>query len=194
MYMTVTNKKKTEIWLNPTDQFQQDPPDLVLKQISEADGLAIWRAHLWPGREKIRAVSSMTWDHETKQKGIDTSLYKRVQAKFFALCDCRGEVVALAAGHPIDETYYRTRGIWVSEDYRGLGLITSVLWAVLRDAADQGCSIVWTLPRKQALNAYVRAGFKQDSEFFDEDVLYGPNCYAICTLDSEVIAEINGET
>ena len=191
--MVVTSKNKSEIWLDAEGESPEIPPDLVVKQISEADGLAAWKAHLWPGREKIRAVSSMTWNHETKEAGIDTSLYARVQAKFFALCDRQNEIVAVAAGHPVDSTYYRTRGIWVSENYRGLGLITSVLWAVLRDAADQGSSIVWTLPRKQALNAYERAGFRQDSEFFDEGVLYGPNCYAICKLDTQMIARIRGE-
>ena len=187
------NRNKTAVWLNNDAARGGRAPDLELQRVNEDRGLDVWRSELWPGREKIRSLSSMTWDHAIKTASTDTSIYKKYRASFWAMVNKSDDIKAIAAGHQIDNSYYRTRGIWVANDVRGGGLITCVLWAVCREAAELGCSIVWTLPRKKALNAYLRAGFNQDSEFFDEGVLYGPNCYAICRLTEKFITKINGK-
>ncbi len=187
------NDNKSAVWLDQTPGCSSEEPDLVLGRVSEDRGLDVWRTELWPGRNNIRPLSSMTWDHFNKTAGTDISIYNKYQARFWAMLDRSDNIKAIAAGHQVDNSYYRTRGIWVASDVRGGGLISCVLWAVCREAADLGCSIVWTLPRKKALNAYIRAGFTQDSEFFDEGVLYGPNCYAICRLTDGFVAKINGQ-
>ena len=51
---------------------------------------------------------------------------------------------------------------------------------------EEQCTHIWSLPRKSALSVYEKYGFIKTSDFFDERVEFGPNCYVKKELDYEL--------
>ena len=47
--------------------------------------------------------------------------------------------------------------------------------AILQGKKEE-CHWIWSLPRKTALPAYTRVGFKKRGKWLDKDVEFGPNC------------------
>ena len=45
-------------------------------------------------------------------------------------------------------------------------------------AREKGCHTIWTMPRQSAMPFYARCGFERTTDFFDEGVEFGPNCFA----------------
>ena len=37
--------------------------------------------------------------------------------------------------------------------------------------------MIWSMSRKSALPAYLSVGYEQTTDFFNEGVEFGPNCY-----------------
>ena len=76
-----------------------------------------------------------------------------------------------------EQSYYRSRGLWVNPKHRKQGVASMLLNATIEDAQKKECDWIWTCPRKGALAAYRSVGFIKVSEWFS-DSQYGPNCIA----------------
>jgi GNAT superfamily N-acetyltransferase len=81
---------------------------------------------------------------------------------------------------------YRSRGIWVDPVYRGKGVAGILFCELEGQAMKEQCKSIWSVPREKALPSYVKYGFKQTSDFFNEGMEFGPNCYVIKELDYEL--------
>lgn len=129
----------------------------------------IWENELWLNRvSKIEPVSCMllnggyaTIDWEPTFWGIyeDTKL------------------IAVNSGHRTSLTDYRSRGLWVHQHYRRKGLTKSLFRELFLQAKKEKTIKVWSCPRKSALKAYEASGFVKTSDWFDEKMEFGPNCY-----------------
>jgi len=141
--------------------------------------LLFWKEKIWPDREStIKPMSSMMY-----QGGYDMSIYEKYTPTFFAVYNVVGEIVGVNSGHRTSDELYRSRGIWVDPRYRKLG-VSGVLFCELHgQAMKEGCKALWSVPRKEALPAYKSVGFIQTSEFFDEGMEFGPNCYVYKELN-----------
>jgi len=141
--------------------------------------LPFWQEKLWPNRtSEIKPMSSMMY-----QGGFDMEIYKKYSPTFFAVYNVVGEIVGVNSGHRTTDDLYRSRGIWVDPRYRKLG-VSGVLFCELHgQAIKEKCKAIWSIPRKEALPAYEKVGFKKTSEFFDEGMEFGPNCYVYKDLD-----------
>lgn len=130
----------------------------------------IWDKELWPNRNsKIEPVSSMKW-----LGGYDLEI-KKNKPTFWAIYD-NNNIIAVNSGYATSETQYRSRGLWVSTKYRGLGL-TKILFSNLElKAKELNKSFLWSVPRKEAINAYISYGFVTIGEYFNT-LEYGPNIY-----------------
>ena len=146
------------------------------------DILPIWQNKLWPNRKSpIKPMSSMQY-----QGGFDMSVYDNYEPTFFAVYNVVNEIIGVNSGHRTTEDLYRSRGIWVDPRYRKLG-VSGVLFCELHgQAMQEGCTAIWSIPRKDALPAYEKYGFKQTSDFFDEGMEFGPNCYVYKDLDYNI--------
>jgi GNAT superfamily N-acetyltransferase len=175
----------------------------VLEECRFEDVLPIWQSRLWPGRiSKIESNSAMKW-----LGGIDLELMQ-APASFWRIRTVEKEVnetpprvIAVLSGHfggiippPVvqnsDSTKlirsFRTRGLFVDPEYRGSGAASAIMKAALIEAKESGCEAAWTFPRKTAMPAYEKMGFKMVGNWIGENDPgageFGPNCFAIRNL------------
>ena len=152
----------------------------AVQQITFQEILPIWQNKLWPNRvSKIETHSAMTWPytHPVQPYSMDVFNYP---ATFFGIFD-QDTLVAVNSGHLTTQQEYRSRGLWVDPDYRGMGLAQIILLATINEAKKEGAKMIWSIPRLTALPAYERVGFKTVGDIIDEGVEFGPNIY--CKLD-----------
>lgn len=130
-----------------------------------------WK-NLWPDT-KHRQMSSMLY-----KGGIDMEIYKKYTPTFFG--HFIGEqLVGVNSGHRTSDTMYRSRGIWIDKSHRGLGVSTALFNITQQVARQEGCTMLWSIPRESAYKSYYRFGFRRTSEYFSEGMDYGPNCYVV---------------
>lgn len=161
---------------------------MKLEEVAFDDVLPFWREQLWPNRTSpIEPASSMLY-----QGGYDLEIKTRYTPRFFAVVTdvhsfesgWRSQIIGVNSGHQTSETAYRSRGIWVGFDgfdkaMRLHGVGRMLLEAVEQAAREARCSMLWSIPRQSALPFYERCGFRRTSDFFDEGVEFGPNCYSM---------------
>lgn len=142
------------------------------KKIHYQDILPIWKTKLWPERDsKIEEISCMIY-----QKGYDIQIFDLYKPTFWGIYH-ENELVAVNSGHRTSEIDYRSRGLWVDTDYRRRGLTKLLFNALFEQAKKEKVSLVWSCPRKTALAAYEANSFQKTSDWFDEGMEFGPNCY-----------------
>lgn len=148
----------------------------TLQEISWVDILKIWETKLWIGRKSsIRNMSSMVC---CEPDNYDMSIYEKYTPSFFGVYD--GELlIGVNSGHRTNDEYYRSRGLYIRVQYRGKGISHLLFDAIDKQAISERCKYVWSLPRKSAVPAYEASGYIKTSDFIDEEVEFGPNCYVI---------------
>jgi len=134
---------------------------------------SIWKNKLWPGRETIRPVSSINYYKETNLQVYNLEYSKPV---FLGLYIDK-ELVGVNSGHMVNRFEYRSRGLWVNPQYRKKGIGSALLDETIKHARQQGCKYIWSLPRKPSLSVYTKVGFVKVSDWINENVEFGPNCY-----------------
>ena len=143
--------------------------------------LPVWANELWPNRTSdIKSMSSMTYN-----KTFDMDIYKKYQPTFVAVYNNSNDIIGVNSGHRTDDTMYRSRGIWVNPLYRQKGIAGILFCEIEGQAMKEECVWLWSIPRQVALPAYKKYGFEQTSDFFDEGMEFGPNCYVKKKLDYE---------
>ena len=137
----------------------------------------IWKSKLWSGRKsEIKPMSSLMY-----LGGYNMSIYNNYKPTFWGIYK-DSKLVAVNSGHRTESDLYRSRGIYVDSECRGLGLASMLFNAVDKQALKEGCGQVWSMPRKGSEYAYLKNGYLKTSEWFDEDVEFGPNCYVLKDL------------
>lgn len=91
------------------------------------------------------------------------------------------KIIAVNSGHMTAENHYRSRGLWVNEKFRKRGLAQVLLDAASLQAKKEGCSLIWSIPRKTALSSYKANGFTEQGNFFKTETS-DANIYAIKLL------------
>lgn len=138
----------------------------------------VWEEKLWPGRKSpIEPVSSMLY-----LGGYDLSI--KHYPPFFLGIYLSGELVAVNSGVRTSKKQYRSRGLWVAPEARGNSFGKMLLNHTAAQGMEEGCETIWSIPRKSAMNTYEAAGFIATTPYFDEDMEFGPNCYALASLRS----------
>lgn len=145
---------------------------MTCEEIGWLDIFPIWKEKLWPNRTSvIEPTTSMKYlggyDMENK---IFSPLLLGIYDEY--------NIVAVNSLVLCNDGSARSRGLWVDNSYRGLGLAKTILTKTITLAKLKNATFLWTIPRKSALPAYVSSGFIQTSNWFNEGMEYGPNCYA----------------
>ena len=166
-------------------KMSNDVEDITFAEIKK-----IWETELWPNKKNgVKETNNWAWLYPSRVLWQDKRIEKNEFGVpyFFGIKNVYGKLVCVnscfktTSSHVFsykDEQYWRSRGLWTSPDHRRMGLATKILNHTSTFVAKKRASWLWTVPRKSALSAYERAGFKkqEDSEF--EDGQFGPNCIA----------------
>lgn len=150
--------------------------NIEFKEISWSDCKKIWVHYLWKGRKDIKTMSSMASATE-----IDMEIYNKYFPYFFGAYVDR-KLVGVNSGHKTSETNFRSRGLYVLEEFRGSKVSTGILQHTVDTARDLGCTMCWTMPREKALPAYEKVGFVKIGEWFPTETSES-NCYAEVQLN-----------
>ena len=151
-----------------------DIPTYIIKEISFDDIFTVWTESLWPGRKsKIEPMSSLIWSADT---GLtkDSSIFDKYEPTFFGVV-IEDFLVGVNSGFRTDKHAYRSRGLWVDLDHRGLGLGQVLLNNAISLAKKEDCELIWSMPRKSALRTYKSVGFQRHGPWLDKTVEFGPN-------------------
>jgi GNAT superfamily N-acetyltransferase len=146
----------------------------------------VWREKLWPGRTSaIESHSAMTWPHDANPYEYDMEIFNYL-ATFFAAYD-GSKIIGVNSGHKTKDTLYRSRGLWVDPDYRKQGVAQLLFDSTEMQAKLEGCSAVWSIPRKTALPAYQRFGFETVGGFFGTETS-DANIYVIKQIPQDSLS------
>ena len=136
----------------------------TLKTVSFDTILPIWEQNLWSSRESaIKTHSSMTWPFDNNVE-YDMEIYKYPATYWALLVD--DKIIGVNSGHKTSDTQYRSRGLWVDKKFRKKGLARVLLTALEQQANQEQCTMLWTVPRKTALDAYTKCGFNTVGNYF----------------------------
>ena len=145
---------------------------MIIKKVNFEVILPTWKKKLWVGREsKIQSMSSIQF-----LGGYDMTIYEKYTPTFWAVFDDKN-IVAVNSGFSTSSTAYRSRGIWVDKTHRKLGVAQLLFDHIDKQAKEENKMVCWSIPRKEALPAYEKAGYIKCSDWFDEGMEFGPNCY-----------------
>lgn len=126
--------------------------------------LPIWQQKLWADRDSpIETHSAMTWPFEGNPNDIDMSIFD-YPASFFGTF-VNDILVGVNSGHRTTDNQYRSRGIWVDPEYRGYGFSKMLFALTQSQAFNEGCEMIWSIPRKTALPAYTKFGFETVGDY-----------------------------
>ena len=76
-----------------------------------------------------------------------------------------GEIAGVNSGHMCKDQDYRSRGLYVFDQYRGRGIATELLKATIEQGRIENAKLCWSYPRKSSWKSYANAGFKLVSEW-----------------------------
>ncbi len=145
------------------------------------DVYPIWKEKLWPGRiSKFDQISLLTVRQGELVKEIGVKKFKN-SVSFYAVVyvseytEEKYEIVGVNSSVFTGLGLYRSRGLWVDPNHRGLGLSKILLQYAIMKGKEQNCHTVWSLPREESLPMYESVGFKKQSDWID-NVEFGPNC------------------
>ncbi len=142
----------------------------------------IWQKELWPSRvSPIETHSAMTWPFDGNQLEYDMDIFE-YKPSFFGIFD-KDNLIGVNSGHRTRDKLYRSRGIWVKPNFRKVGVAQSLFEITEAKALEEGCTLMWSIPRKSALSAYTKFGFETVGDFFDEGMEFGPNIYVVKELN-----------
>ena len=148
-----------------------------IRQLTFEEILPMWQ-QLWEGRKSpIEPVSSMVY-----LGGYDMSIKTAYEPIFLGVFD-EDALVAVNSGVRSSLDMYRIRGLYVAESHRGTGLAYWILKETIDQAKTEMCSSIWALPRQTSYPVFLKLGFQKTSEWIEEGVEFGPNCYVIKDLN-----------
>lgn len=150
----------------------------LITKISFEEISEIWHTHLWPNRiSPIETHSAMTWPFDGTSIEYDMDIFN-YKPSFYGVY-VNKELIGVNSGHRTKDNIYRSRGIWVHPAHRRDGIAKLLFSCIDVQAGKEGCNIIWSIPRKSAIDAYTSAGFETVGNYFDEGMEFGPNIYVM---------------
>jgi GNAT superfamily N-acetyltransferase len=140
-----------------------------IKKVSYEDILPLWKK-LWPN-STIHKQSSMMY-----LGGNDTRIYDLYNPSYFGLV-INNNIIGCMSGHRSTREYYRIRGLYLLEEYRGKKLSKYLFDKSEEQALQENCNFIWSYPKHSAIHAYEKAGYEQTSSWLVHDITHESNCY-----------------
>jgi GNAT superfamily N-acetyltransferase len=143
----------------------------LIETITFEEILPIWRNHLWPDRTSpIESNSAMCY-----KDGYDMFNMNTIPT-FFAY-KINNEIAGVNSGHMCKDNQYRSRGLFVFEKFRRLGIGTKLLTATIEQGRKEHAHMCWSYPRDTSWKTYSSAEFLLDGEFSISETGNNAYCY-----------------
>ena len=143
----------------------------MIETITFEEILPIWRNHLWPDRTSdIESNSAMCYKDGYDMFNMNT------KPTFFAY-KINNEIAGVNSGHMCKDNHYRSRGLFVFEKFRGMGIGTKLLIATIEQGRKENAHMCWSYPRDTSWKTYSSAGFLLDGEFSISETGNNAYCY-----------------
>ena len=143
----------------------------MIETITFKEILPIWRNHLWPDRTSdIESNSAMCYKDGYDMFNMNT------KPTFFAY-KINNEIAGVNSGHMCKDNHYRSRGLFVFEKFRGMGIGTKLLIATIEQGRKENAHMCWSYPRDTSWKTYSSAGFLLDGEFSISETGNNAYCY-----------------
>jgi GNAT superfamily N-acetyltransferase len=144
-------------------------------KITETDWTEIrpvWIKFLWSLKPKdtVASISSMKF-----LGGYNSEIKKN--RPYFWIMKHQHQVVGTISGFITGSSEFRSRGIWIADDYRGQGISSRLFQTVQDRATELGCCSIWSYPRLSALPAYQKFGFNVVGDIIYSLDPYSPHTY-----------------
>ena len=151
-----------------------------VRRITFEEILPVWRDQLWPNRESpIEPLSAIDEDGSINMKLM-------LSHPYFLGAYLDDQIIGVLSGFKTSAKSFRSRGLWVAPEQRGLGLARKLMADLERLAREAECDNLWTMARQDAWLFYRRLGFQQKLTI--ERYEYGP--HVICA--KALSANLNG--
>lgn len=138
----------------------------------------IWKNYLWPERiEPIEETSALLF-----KEGIDMSY--RSSEVFFIKAELDRQIIGVCSGQRTGPNEFRSRGLWVSENFRRKGIGSKLFFSVKAEAQKRACSSLWTLSRHSSEKFYRSVGMRNCGKTFEFE--YGPHFWMYGKLESVI--------
>ena len=142
----------------------------MVESISWEEIYVIWRNQLWPNRSSdITPTSAMIY-----LGGYDLENLNYTPTFFGYKID--KTIVGVNSGHMCMNGLYRSRGLYVFENFRGRGIGKLLLKATISQAIKEHSKLCWSVPRNTSWTTYEGAGFKLSSSWFKTET-HDSNAY-----------------
>lgn len=140
-----------------------------IQQISYDECIVLWQL-LWADRvSPIEPTSAMMLPNNDCHR-----LYSNeVGTPTFLGAFENGVLVGVNSLHPVSDTI-RSRGLYVVGEYRGLKIGQKLLEKTIEMGDGK---LVWSFPKQEALNTYLRSGFSVASPMVHDVIENKWNCY-----------------
>tara|TARA_B100000959_G_C14966907_1_gene618140 strand:+ start:1421 stop:2494 length:1074 start_codon:yes stop_codon:yes gene_type:complete len=146
---------------------------ISFKQIQQGWG------RLWPNRT---ANPTNPWDL-TENYSIQEQGAILGDPTFFGVYD-GDKLIGVNSGYKTSDINYRSRGLWVNEDYRRRKVSSLLLYNTIKKAEQEGAATIWTCPKEESVKAYESSGFNIVSKRLGPPLFqWGVNYIAIKSLN-----------
>jgi GNAT superfamily N-acetyltransferase len=146
----------------------------MIEKISFDEVYSIWNQYLWKNRtSKIEPISAMLLN-----RTYDLQNFNYTPTFFGYVTD--NQLVGVNSGHMCCDNTYRSRGLYVLEEYRKQGIGLKLLKATIEQGINENASCIWSYPKQNSWSTYKLAGFELYSywEVSELDI----NAYCILKL------------
>jgi GNAT superfamily N-acetyltransferase len=177
---------------------------MIIKKITWEEILPVWQTKLWPKsvrQSPIEPTSAMClfkeWKHFDDGTAALVERYDLENMKFtptFWGCFIDNKLVGVNSGHMCIDKEYRSRGLWVDPDYRGMLIGTKLLLKTIAQGYHEGAILCWSYPRFESWHSYSNAGFYQidyNFTFHWEESETGKNSRCALIFDAEIALNPN---
>lgn len=131
----------------------------MITTITWEEILTIWQTKLWPNRQSaIEPSSAMCF-----LSGYDMANMQTTPV-FIGYKFCN-TIIGVNSGHMCADNSFRSRGLYLEKQWRGLGIGIEILKATIQVAKDNKAKFIWSLPRLDSWKTYKSVGFKLASSW-----------------------------
>ena len=145
---------------------------MEILKIKWEEVVPLWR-QLWYPKDDIQKRSG-----RLLLFGFDRSIITddSIEVTYFG-ADIDGKIVGVNSGFSPKPFEYRSRGLYVLPEYRKQGIAQELFQATENEGKKGEYMTLWSIPRKSALPAYLKFGFKLLSDFHNGE--FGQNCFVM---------------